>query len=91
MYDIGLGMSYTVMNVPYGALPSRMTDNPKRLNQMFASSMWAGALGSTVLGMCTLPLVLMLGNGVQEAGYQKTAIVYAILALILILITVKNI
>lgn len=66
---IGLGMSYTVMNVPYGALPSRMTDNPKRLNQMFASSMWAGALGSTVLGMCTLPLVLMLGNGVQEAGY----------------------
>lgn len=86
---IGLGMSYTVMNVPYGALPSRMTDNPKRLNQMFASSMWAGALGSTVLGMCTLPLVLMLGNGVQEAGYQKTAIVYAVLALILILITVK--
>lgn len=86
---IGLGMSYTVMNVPYGALPSRMTDNPKRLNQLFASSMWAGALGSTVLGMCTLPLVLMLGNGVQEAGYQKTAIVYAVLALILILITVK--
>lgn len=86
---IGLGMSYTVMNVPYGALPSRMTDNPKRLNQMFASSMWAGALGSTVLGMCTLPLVLMLGNGVQEAGYQKTAIAYAVLALILILITVK--
>ena len=86
---IGLGMSYTVMNVPYGALPSRMTDNPKRLNQMFASSMWAGALGSTVLGMCTLPLVRMLGNGVQEAGYQKTAIVYAVLALILILITVK--
>lgn len=86
---IGLGMSYTVMNVPYGALPSRMTDNPKRLNQMFASSMWAGALGSTILGMCTLPLVLLLGNGVQEAGYQKTAIVYAVLALILILITVK--
>lgn len=86
---IGLGMSYTVMNVPYGALPSRMTDNSKRLNQMFASSMWAGALGSTVLGMCTLPLVLMLGNGVQEAGYQKTAIIYAVLALILILVTVK--
>lgn len=45
---IGLGMAYTVMNVPFNALPSRMTDNPKRLNQLFASSMWAGGLGSTV-------------------------------------------
>lgn len=86
---IGLGMSYTVMNVPYGAMPSRMTDQPKRLNQLFASSMWAGALGSTVLGMCTLPLVLWLGNGVQEDGYQKTAILYAVASLILILFTVK--
>lgn len=85
---IGLGMAYTVMNVPFGALPSRMTDNPKRLNQLFASSMWAGALGSTVLGMCTMPLILMLGKGVQEAGYQKTAIYYAMISLPLVLFMV---
>lgn len=85
---IGLGMAYTVMNVPFNALPSRMTDNPKRLNQIFASSMWAGALGSTVLGMCTMPLILMLGKGVQEAGYQKTAIAYAIISLPLVLLMV---
>ncbi len=85
---IGLGMSYTVMNVPFGALPSKMTDTPKRLNQLFASSMWAGALGSTVLGMCTMPLILFLGKGVQEAGYQKTAIAYAIISLPLVLLMV---
>ncbi len=85
---IGLGMAYTVMNVPFNALPSRMTDNPKRLNQIFASSMWAGALGSTILGMCTMPLILMLGKGVQEAGYQKTAIAYAIISLPLVLLMV---
>ncbi len=82
---IGLGMAYTVMNVPFNALPSKMTDNPKRLNQLFASSMWAGGLGSTVLGMCTMPLILFLGKGVQEAGYQKTAIVYAVISLPLVL------
>lgn len=86
---IGLGMAYTVMNVPFNALPSRMTDNPKRLNQLFASSMWAGGLGSTVLGMCTMPLILMLGNGVQEAGYQKTAIVYAVVSLPMVLLMVR--
>ena len=86
---IGLGMAYTVMNVPVNALPSRMTDNPKRLNQLFASSMWAGGLGSTVLGMCTMPLILMLGNGVQEAGYQKTAIVYAVVSLPMVLLMVR--
>ena len=86
---IGLGMAYTVMNVPFNALPSRMTDNPKRLNQLFASSMWAGGLGSTVLGMCTMPLILMLGNGVQEAGNQKTAIVYAVVSLPMVLLMVR--
>lgn len=86
---IGLGMAYTVMNVPFNALPSRMTDNPKRLNHLFASSMWAGGLGSTVLGMCTMPLILMLGNGVQEAGYQKTAIVYAVVSLPMVLLMVR--
>ena len=86
---IGLGMAYTVMNVPFNALPSRMTDNPKRLTQLFASSMWAGGLGSTVLGMCTMPLILMLGNGVQEAGYQKTAIVYAVVSLPMVLLMVR--
>ncbi len=86
---IGLGMAYTVMNVPFNALPSRMTDNPKRLNQLFASSMWAGGLGSTVLGMCTMPLILMLGKGVQEAGYQKTAIVYAVVSLPMVLLMVR--
>lgn len=85
---IGLGMAYTVMNVPFNALPSRMTDNPKRLNQIFASSMWAGALGNTVLAMCTMPLILMLGKGVQEAGYQKTAIAYAVISLPLVLLMV---
>lgn len=86
---IGLGMAYTVMNVPFNALPSRMTDNPKRLNQLFASSMWAGGLGSTVLGMCTMPLILMLGKGVQEAGYQKTAILYAVISLPMVLLMVR--
>jgi len=70
---IGLGMAYTVMNVPFNALPSRVTDNPKILNGMFASSMWVGAFGSTVLGMCTMPLILLLGKGVQHGrGSQGT-------------------
>ena len=85
---IGLGMSYTVMSVPYTALPSRVTDKPKKLNRMFASSMWAGGFGATVLGMCTMPLILLLGKGAQQSGYQKTAILYAVVALPLFLVMV---
>ncbi|MEN8075809.1 glycoside-pentoside-hexuronide (GPH):cation symporter [Clostridioides difficile] len=78
---IGLGMAYTVTNVPYTALPVVMTDNPKKINRLYAAQMLGMTIGMITLNLCTLPLVNYFGNGQQSAGYQKTATVFALVAL----------
>ncbi len=78
---IGLGMAYTVVNVPYTAMPAVMTNKPKLINRLYASQMIGMTIGMIVLNLCTLPLVNYFGQGVQSAGYQKTATVYAFIAL----------
>ncbi len=77
---IGLGMSYTVENVPFNALPSRMTRNPEKINSLFASSLTGGAVGSMLLMNITLPIIMVLGHGDQAKGYQKVAILYSVVA-----------
>ncbi len=78
---IGLGMSYTVLNVPYTALPAVMTNEPKSINRLYAAQMVGMTTGMIILNLCTLPLVKFLGGGVQAAGYQKTATLYALISL----------
>lgn len=78
---IGLGMAYTVTNVPYTALPVVMTDNPKKINRLYSAQMLGMTIGMIVLNLFTLPLVNYFGNGQQAAGYQKTATVFAFVAL----------
>lgn len=78
---IGLGMAYTVTNVPYTALPVVMTDNPKKINRLYSAQMLGMTIGMIVLNLFTLPLVNYFGNGQQSAGYQKTATVFALVAL----------
>ena len=80
---IGLGMAYTASNVPFNALPSRMTKKPDKVNKLFSASMMGGAVGGMLLTSCTLPIVNALGKGSAQAGYQKTAALYAVLAVAL--------
>ena len=86
---IGLGMAYTVSNVPFNALPSRMTKKPDKVNKLFSASMMGGAIGGMLLTSCTLPIVNALGNGSAQNGYQKTAALYAVIAVILNFIVVS--
>jgi sugar (glycoside-pentoside-hexuronide) transporter len=78
---IGLGMSYTVVNIPYQALPAVMTNDPKKINRLYAAMLSGMCLGMIGLNLCTLPLVKYFGHGVQSVGYQKTATVFALVAL----------
>ncbi len=76
---IGLGMSYTVVNVPYVALPAVMTTDAKKINRLYAAQMIGMTTGMILLNMLTLPLVEYFGSG--GSGYQKTAILFALTAL----------
>lgn len=78
---IGLGMSYTMTNVPYLALPAVMTRDPKEVNKLNAAQMMGMTIGQIVLNLFVLKLVLWFGKGDQAAGYHSTAIVFALVAL----------
>lgn len=85
----GLSMIYTVINVPYTAMPAVMTRKPHDINRLNAAQMMGMTIGMIVLNLCTLPLVKYLGNGVESAGYQKTATMYAFLSLPIFLMVFK--
>ncbi len=78
---IGLGMSYTIVNVPYTAMPAVMTNNPKKINRLYAAQMIGMTVGMITLNLFTLPLVKYFGNGVEAAGYQRTASIFALVSL----------
>ncbi|WP_242839226.1 MFS transporter [Pseudobutyrivibrio sp. MD2005] len=78
---IGLGMSYTMTNVPYLALPIVMTRDPKEVNRLNAAQMMGMTIGQIILNLSVLRLVEWFGHGDQKAGYHSTAIVLALIAL----------
>ena len=78
---IGLGMSYTMTNVPYLALPVVMTRDPKEVNRLNAAQMMGMTIGQIILNLSVLRLVEWFGHGDQKAGYHSTAIVLALIAL----------
>ncbi len=78
---IGLGMAYTMTNVPYLALPIVMTRDPKEINRLNAAQMMGMTIGQILLNLFVLKLVVWFGKGDQAAGYNKTAILFAFMAL----------
>jgi sugar (Glycoside-Pentoside-Hexuronide) transporter len=76
-----LSMCYSVVNVPYVSLPGVMSRNGNEINRLYAAQLLGMTIGMIALNMWTLPLVKYLGNGVEAAGYQKTAGLFAIIAL----------
>lgn len=78
---IGLGMAYTVTNVPYLALPVVMTRDPKEINKLNAAQMMGMTIGQIILNLFVLKLVEWIGKGDQAAGYHSTAILLAVIAL----------
>lgn len=78
---IGLGMSYTMTNVPYLALPVVMTRDPKEVNKLNAAQMMGMTIGQIILNLFVLRLVVWFGHGNEAAGYHSTAILLALIAL----------
>jgi sugar (glycoside-pentoside-hexuronide) transporter len=78
---IGLGMAYTMTNIPYLGLPAVMTTDSKKINRLEAAQMIGMVWGMIILNLGTLPLVKYLGHGDQKMGYQLTASLFAIVAL----------
>ncbi|MBM7587330.1 GPH family glycoside/pentoside/hexuronide:cation symporter [Bacillus pakistanensis] len=85
-----LGMIYTAINLPYGALMSTMTRDSNEKSQLGSFRMMGLAVGTIIVSALTMPLVEFFGNGNLQVGFPITMAVYSIVGVILFFITFKN-
>ncbi|MCP3774468.1 glycoside-pentoside-hexuronide (GPH):cation symporter [Paenibacillus sp. MZ04-78.2] len=85
-----LGILYSAINVPYGALMPLMTKNSDEKTQLGSFRMMGMALGAIIVSACTQPLVQAFGGGDEKVGYPITMTVYAVVGMILFYIVFKN-
>lgn len=80
-------ISYTVINVPYSALLGVISPSP-RTRTVASTFRFVGAFGAAFLiSLFVRPLVKYLGAESELRGFQLTMAIFAILSVVLILIT----
>lgn len=85
-----LGLLYSIVNIPYGALMPLMTRNTDEKSVLSSFRMGGMALGNIFVTACTTPLVVFFGGGSERQGYLLTSVLFAVLGLILFMIVYKN-
>lgn len=84
---IGLTLAYTMNNVPYSALMGVMTPSSVERTNLSAWRFAGAFLGGFLVMVGTPILVGYLGNGNDQLGYQYTMYLFAVLLVVLLLIT----
>jgi GPH family glycoside/pentoside/hexuronide:cation symporter len=80
-------VSYTVINVPYSALLGVISPSP-RTRSVASTGRFIGAFGAAFLiSLFVRPLVKHLGAGSEIQGFQLTMAIFAVVSVVLILIT----
>jgi glycoside/pentoside/hexuronide:cation symporter, GPH family len=80
-------VSYTVINVPYSAMLGVISPSP-RTRTLVSTFRFVGAFGAAFLiGLFVRPLVEYLGAGNETRGFQLTMAIFAMVSVVLILIT----
>ena len=80
-------LSYTVINVPYSAMLGVISPSP-RTRTVASTCRFVGAFGAAFLiSLFVRPLVKHLGAGNETRGFQLTMAIFAVVSVVLILIT----
>jgi glycoside/pentoside/hexuronide:cation symporter, GPH family len=82
-----LMLTYSVVNIPYGALPAAMTDDPDERLGLNVWRMLGGQVGALIVGTSFLPLLTRFGAGDEAVGASRTVLLYAAAVAILLLVT----
>ncbi|KAA9160688.1 MFS transporter [Amycolatopsis acidicola] len=84
-----VGIAYSAVNVPYGALMAMVTRDSKT-RMALASFRNVGATGGLlIVSIATTPLVRLLGGGDQQRGWFLTVALYSALGMVFFWIVVK--
>lgn len=82
---IGLGLLYTVVNLPYGSLAAVMSKDSGERTALSSFRMLFTNLGSVLLAVISMPLILFFSGGTGEQitakGYTMTALVLSVIAI----------
>jgi glycoside/pentoside/hexuronide:cation symporter, GPH family len=79
-----LVVMYTAVNVPYSALMGVITPNSAERTEVSTYRFVAAFIGQLIIGSTALWLVLRLGGGNEQQGWQLTMAVYGVLAVALL-------
>lgn len=85
-----VGILYSVVNVPYGALMPLMTRNTEEKAQLASFRMLGMAAGNVFVSACSMALVNILGKGNQRTGFLLTSMVFAVAGLVCFMIVCFN-
>lgn len=77
---IGVDMLFTVINVPYGVLNNVMTEDMNERTVLSTFRNIGSNIGSLLVTYATIPLVAYFGAGDDAQGYQRTAILFAVIS-----------
>lgn len=80
-------LAYTAINVPYSALLAVIHPDSKERTKATQYRFVFASLGSILVGATTKPLVDWLGGGDEVTGFRLTIILFAVLSIVLFLLT----
>ena len=83
-YNLAVTVVYTAINLPFGSLAALMTKNQTERGYLNISKMVFAFGGGMVVNAATLPMVKYFGN--DAAAWQKTFLIYGVVAIIFFLI-----
>lgn len=79
---IGFGMSYTAINIPYGALVSVMTDLPSERASLSMARSYGSTIAVLAVNMLVPLFIFNKDNIPQASGFIKIVLILATLSLI---------
>lgn len=83
-YNLAVTIVYTAINLPFGSLVALMTRNQTERGYLNISKMVFTFAGGIAVNAATLPMVKFFGN--DSAAWQKTFLIYGVVAIILFLV-----
>lgn len=88
---IFLGMSYTLVNMPYGAMAASLTQNADERSSLSGFRMFFAIIGTVAVSSAALPLVKLFGGSeTSKYGFSMAALIFAVAMLPLYFIVFKG-
>ncbi len=82
-----LMLTYSAINIPYGALSGVMTDDPLERTSLNSYRMSLAQIGGIIANSSFIVLIAKFGAGNQQLGAQRTVLLFSIVAVVLFLIS----